>query len=80
MSPQIMWLQADPDQFSCLFYHQPCCSIGYREDSLRGLDALLSHVFLQAVGDLAMNEDNFFLFATFRISNEEFSALDIFGF
>lgn len=79
MPPQIMWPQVNSHQLSRFLDHQPCCSVGYREDSLRGLNSLLSHVFVQAVGDLARNEDNFCLFAAFRISNDEFSALDISG-
>jgi hypothetical protein len=69
--------QVNSHQLSRFLDHQPGGSIGYREDSLIRLYPLLSHGFLQAVGNLARNENDLFLFAALRISNDEFSAFEI---
>jgi len=67
----------DSNQIAGLFYDQPGSRIGYWENSGIGFYSFFSDIFFDPVCQFLRKEHRLTFSAAFRISNEDFSILNV---
>ena len=72
MPPEIIGFQMDPNHLSCFIHNFSPGSIGYREYPLARSNPFLGYVFLEAVGNLLRDKDNFPFLPTFGVLRVSF--------
>jgi hypothetical protein len=72
-----MRLEMNSNQIACLFYDQSGSRIGYWKNSVIGFNPLFSDIFFDPGSQFLRKEDRLSFSPAFRISNDDFSILNI---
>ena len=79
MASQVVRADVHTDSVSCLLDDEPGRSVANRKDPVIGLQFFFPDVFLEPVPDLLRDEDNLFLLAAFRMSQDQLLLLYVSG-